>query len=439
LILIPPVLVLSLPVGNIKSSALSQLGRRTAEPAIAELMNAVLARPHLISLAAGFTDNESLPVARTRQLLEEVLCSPQAQGALQYGTTLGELPLRQLTAERLQKLDGSRGKSGVYAPENLLITHGSQQFLYMLTEALCDPGDIVLVEDPTYFVYLEILISHGIRTHGVRLKETGIDIEHLESVLKRLKRTGEIRRLKYLYLVTYFQNPSGITTSFEKKREALKLLKRFERAAGHPIYLVEDAAYRELRFAGDDVKSFLTLKGSEDRVIYTSTYSKPFATGVRVGFGLMPEPIFKVVARIKGNHDFGTSNLLQQLIARALASGHYDDHLTALRKRYAHKARVMGDALTEHFPMEVKWNTPTGGLNYWARVPANVRTGAKSKLSQLALANDVLYVPGQLCYCNDPDRKRPDNEMRLSYGNASEANIREGIKRLGSVLNKLIH
>ena len=147
----------------------------------------------------------------------------------------------------------------IYSPERLLITSGSQQLLYMTTEALCDEGDIVLVEDPTYFVYLGILQSRGLRARGVRLERDGLDLAHLEKVLTSLKRRGELRRVKMLYLVSYFQNPTGVTTSFEKKRGVLKLLKKFERAAGHPIYLLEDAAYRELRFAGQDVPSALTV------------------------------------------------------------------------------------------------------------------------------------------------------------------------------------
>jgi 2-aminoadipate transaminase len=128
----------------------------------------------------------------------------------------------------------------------------------------------------------------------------------------------------------------------------------------HPLYLLEDAAYRELRFEGDDVKSALVIKGHRDRVIYAGTYSKPFATGTRVGFGLVPEPVLTAVLRIKGNHDFGSSNLLQQLLAQSLASGLYEQHLAVLRKRYAHKARLMLAALRQHFPADVEWWEPPG-------------------------------------------------------------------------------
>jgi 2-aminoadipate transaminase len=480
-----------------KMSALSVLGRRIAPPPISWLMQAALSRPKLISLAAGFTDNATLPVTVSRGLLNRVLRSPQTgQPALQYGVTAGETNLRQLTARHLQELDLGETPCRhsqiqerrhavlheIHSWQRVMITGGSQQLLYMTLEALCDEGDLVLVEDPTYFVFLSILQGRGLRARGIRLERDGLDLAHLETVLRRLKKSGELRRVKALYLVSYFQNPTGVTTSFEKKRGLLKLLKRYERAAGHPIYLLEDAAYRELRFrgggipqpsfltpsprlggeragvrgfelenqrsphpgplllAGEDgeVKSALMVPGAAERVIYTGTYSKPYAPGARVGFGLLPEPLFTTVLRIKGNHDFGTANLLQQLLASALKTGLYDRHVAKIERRYGQKAQVMKWALTEHFPPNVEVWESNGGLYFWARLPKHIPTGVKSKVFQAALKNDVLYVPGELCYADDPSRKKPNHEMRLSFGSASERNILEGIKRLGKVLHKFL-
>jgi 2-aminoadipate transaminase len=463
---------------------LSKMGRRSVEPPISWLMHAALSRPKLISLAAGFTDNASLPVAEARAALNQVLRSPKTgRPALQYGSTTGDPVLRKLTAAYLRKLDFRASSSSfssssfvlepkprtslranasarqartkdedekTYSPERLLITSGSQQLLYLTTEALCDEGDIVLVEDPTYFVYLGILQSRDLRARAVRLERNGLDLAHLESVLQSLKRSGELRRVKMLYLVSYFQNPTGVTTCFEKKAAVLKLLKKFERAAGHPIYLLEDAAYRELSFcAGIKGKanrqvgpagppSALAAPGAAERVIYASTFTKPFATGARVGYGVLPEPVFSAVKHIKGNHDFGTANLLQQLFVRALASGIYEQQVARLQKRYAYKARVMKLAIEKHFPSAVEWWEPEGGMYFWARLPRNVPTGVKSKIFSAALKNDVLYVPGEICYTDDPARRKPNHEMRISFGNASETDIREGIRRLGIVLKKFV-
>jgi 2-aminoadipate transaminase len=422
-----------------KSHALSELGHRTEEPPISWLMATALAHPLIISLAAGFTDSESLPVKEVRGLLDEVLRSSRTgQTALQYGTTIGDPVLRELTAGHLQALDRQRGPGQAYSSESMIITNGSQQMLYMVTEALCDPGDIVLVEDPSYFVYLGILQSHGVRARGVHLEKDGLDLDRLEAVLKDLKRSGDLRRVKLLYLVTYYQNPTGITTSFAKKAAALKLLRQYEHAAGHPIYLIEDAAYRELRFRGEDIKSALTISGSHDRLIYAGTYSKPFSTGMRVGFGILPEPLFTAVLRIKGNHDFGSSNLLQQVLARALSSGRYEQHLGELRTRYALKAQVMQKALADHFPPEVECWEPNGGLYFWARLPRSISSGPRSKFFQKTLSSGVLYVPGELCYADDPSRRKPNHEMRLSYGGATKANVVAGTARLGKVVQSFL-
>jgi 2-aminoadipate transaminase len=465
-------------------SVLSHLGRRTEAPPISWLMKMALDRPRLISLAAGFTDSASLPTAEARDLFEQILRSPRTgRAALQYGTTLGDPELRSMTAEHLRQQDahaeaaaqhsGGAGcaspssspssanevsspafpaldraldlapsagpTSDVYSPSRLIITSGSQQLLYMASEALCDPGDIVLVEDPTYFVFLGIMQSHGLQGRGLRMQEDGLDLAHLEQTLSALQRTGELRRVKLLYLVSYFQNPTGVSTSFQKKLGALELLRRYERAAGHPIYLLEDAAYRELIFTGANDGSALAAGALADRVIYMGTYSKPFATGVRVGYGMLPEPVFTAVERIKGNHDFGTSNLLQQLLARALASGRYEAHVAVLRARYRHKSGVMTAALREHFPGNVQWCEPRGGLYVWARLPRHLKTGARSKLFQAALKREVLYVPGELCYADDPSRPRPNHEMRLSFGGATLPVIREGIARLGRTLRAMPH
>lgn len=432
-----------------KQTGLSERGRLCQAPPIAWLMHKALERPQIISLAAGFTDNETLPVREVVSLVREVMKTPgEARQALQYGYTAGHPGLRQLTLERLLSADAAAlkqspsplagGPAAHAVADRMLITNGSQQLLYLMSEALCDKGDIVLVEDPTYFVFLGILQSHGLRSRTVRMTPTGIDLEHLERVLEDLRQKGDLPHLKFLYLVTYFQNPTGLTTSYETKAGALRLLRKYERWAGHPIYLLEDAAYRELRIEGDDVPSALTLKGLNERVIYTGTYSKPFATGVKVGYSVLPEPLFTVANRIKGNHDFGTSSLLQHLLWHALTSCRYERHVAVLRRRYKIKADAMLSAIREHFPSRMTWTEPRGGLYVWASAPRPFTTGAKSALFQEALKKDVLFVPGEFCYADDPTRRKPASGMRLSFGNASEEQIHEGIQRLGAVLHRFL-
>lgn len=419
---------------QLRQAGLSELALRTEDPPITWLMAAVLDRPKLISLAVGFTDSATLPVDEAADLFKRLLKhKSHSRAALQYGSTRGLPELRQLTAGRVSALDKL---SKPVPSDNVVITTGSQQLLYLLTEALCDPGDIVLVEDPTYFVYLGILQSRGVRARAVRMQPDGVDLEHLEQVLRELRDAGELPRLKLFYMVSYFQNPTGRSTGLQKKQAVLELLRSAERAAGHAIYLLEDAAYRELGFEGKSDRSALAAKRNE-RVLYTGTYSKPFATGVRVGFGILPEPVLGAVLRIKGNHDFGSSNLLSWLLAEAIREGVYERHVARLRVRYQGKARLMERTMKEHFPSEkAAWETPQGGLYVWVQLPKRVRTGPKSKLFKNAVVNDVLYVPGELCYAEDRTRSKPTHELRISFGAASESDILLGVARLGRALER---
>ena len=425
----------------------SQLGRRTEPPPILWLMRQALRQPDLISFAAGFTDNSTLPVGEVHRLIENILRDPsQARAALQYGTNEGDERLRSLTAARIAALDGRVARAG--EANSVIITHGSQQLLYMLTEALCDPGDVIIVEDPSYLVFLGIMQSRGIEARVVRMESDGLSIKSLERVLQTLCRNGQIQRLKLLYSIAYFQNPTGITTSLEKKQAAAELLRHYEPKAGHPVYYVEDAAYRELCFPNfQPPPSLLVDADLRERVIYTGTYSKPFAAGIRIGFGLLPSELRPAVLNIKGNHDFGTAHLLQKILAAALApknraedekqsSCAYADHLAKITEQYAQKGQTMFDAVQEHFPAQTTTAVPQGGLCLWTELPQKVKTGPQTVFFQEVLKRGVLYVPGEYAYADDPARPKPSSEMRLSFGSASLEQIKTGIERLGKIIRR---
>jgi 2-aminoadipate transaminase len=402
----------------------SALARRSSEPPISWLMKLKLDRPDLVSLAAGFTDNETLPVAEVGALVRDLFRHPTtARHALQYGSTIGHPALRRELLARWARQDGfNPGASRVNA-DHVVVTSGSQQLLYLTTEVLCDPGDIVLVEDPTYFVYLGIIEAMGIRARGFD------GVEHLKARLQTLKTHRQIQRLKLIYLVTYFRNPTGYTWSLDEKVEALRIIRHYEKAAGHPLYILDDAAYRDLRFEGADVPSFKALDPANQRVVYTSTLTKPFATGIKLGYGILPSPIQQAVLRAKGNHDFGSANFLQTLLAEALRQGLYSRHLTTIASAYRKKRDVMMQALHDaHAPFPLKFNTPQGGLYIWLELPQKARTSARSSLFKRVLDAGVLYVPGDLCYCADPDRPIPTNFIRLSFGAPTSAQIRRGIR-----------
>jgi 2-aminoadipate transaminase len=409
-------------------------------------MKLKLERPDLISLAVGFTDDDTLPVEEVATLTREILSKPKtARATLQYGTTIGLPQLRHEILRRWLKQDQITSHRSPVTFDDVIVTTGSQQLLYLISEVLCDPGDVVIVEDPTYFVYLGIVEAMGIRACGFN------SISNLRSKLENLKRRRLLPCLKILYLVTYFQNPTGRTWSLEMKREALAIVKHYERAAGHPIYIVEDAAYRDLRFEGGDVPSLKSLDPRNERVVYANTLTKPFATGFRLGYGILPPPLMGAVARSKGNHDFGSSNFLQAILARALAEGVYDRHLPAIAAGYRQKRDVMIEELKRvahpsrlssgrtasaeiHETDRLRFNKPQGGMYIWAELDPRVKTGVKSRLFKRAMEAGVLYVPGEMCYCNDPSRPIPQNCMRLSFGAPTIKQIRKGIGLLANAL-----
>jgi 2-aminoadipate transaminase len=405
------------------------MARRTTEPPISWLMKLTLERPRLISLAAGFTDNATLPAEEVDRITREILRRPNmAQSALQYGTTIGLPQLRQELLHRWQKQDHCVRRRSPVTAGHIVVTNGSQQLLYLVTEALCDPGDIVLVEDPTYFVYLGIV-------RAMRLRPFGFDsVAALESKLERLKRRRLLSRLKLLYLVTYFQNPTGRTWSLDDKREALALVKRYERAAGHPIYIIEDAAYRDLRLEGEDVPSFKMLDPRNERVVYANTLTKPFATGIKIGYGILPAALMRAVLSSKGNHDFGSSNFLQTILVRALATGLYERHLTTIAAAYRRKRDAMTQALDGFISSSARYHRPHGGLYIWLELASGTKTGASSKLFRRALDAGVLYVPGEMCFCSDPTRPIPQNCIRLSFGAPGIRQIHQGIKLLADCI-----
>lgn len=404
---------------SMTSRYFSAQARRTREPPISWLMRLKLERPDWISLAAGFTDDETLPVGLVRALTRRILARPAtARAALQYGTTAGLPALRAVLLARLQQQDGAPYQN--LTAEDVVITNGSQQLLYLITEALCDPGDIVLVEDPTYFVYLSILEARGVTPVPFG------SLEELAIRLDQLRRRGQLARLKMMYLVTYFRNPTGQSWSWAMKEEAYRLMRRFERAAGHPIFIVEDAAYRDLRFAGVDVPSFMKLDAGNRRVLYTNTLTKPFATGLKVGYGVLPAAVRIAVLRAKGNHDFGTSSFVQAIVEQALSGGQYERHLRRLAQAYGRKCAVLSQALGERFPHQ----RPEGGLYIWTQTPDQQSTGFRSRLFRRALDAGVLYVPGELCFAGNRARSVPRHFMRLSFGAPTLAQIREGVRRL---------
>jgi len=411
----------------------SQLSHRTGDPPISYFMQQAVENPNLISLAAGLVDMETLPTEEMRQALLSVLAQPEsAQSALQYGTTPGLAALRQALLEHFCRLEQQRPQDLRLTADDVVITTGSQQLLYLVSEAVLDPGDLVVTAAPSYFVYHGVLQARGARVLAVRGDENGLDTMALEQLLARLP-AEDLRRLKLIYVVSYFENPTGATLTLERRRHLLELVRSYSRE--HRILILEDAAYRELRYEGDDLPSIKSLDRDNQFVVLAMTFSKPWAPGVKTGYGFLPRDLVQPILRIKGNHDFGSANLVQHALLHSLRSGAYSRHVQQLVQHYRRKRDELLRALAEFVPDSwgIRWWHPKGGLYVWLVCPKDLNTGPGGPLLRRAIDEGVLYVPGEFCYPPGISSV-PHHEMRLSFGLARLDELREGVRRLARAL-----
>lgn len=414
---------------------LSQRARFFSRQPISELMRLAIARPELISLAAGFVDQASLPVVEARQAFEAVLADvSDGRAALQYGTNAGYLPLRQAVLERLLAADGNNW-SHTPTVDRVILTAGSNQLLHLVGEVLLDPGDIVLCAAPTYFVYLGLLNSVGARAVGVPIDDEGMIPEALADQLEQHKRAGELARVKAIYVTSYYENPSTVTLSLKRRAQIVDLAKRYSSQA--PIYVIDDAAYRELRYAGEDLPSLGAFDDDGTTVIVAETFSKSFSPGVRVGWGVLPPELVGPISNLKASIDFGSPNLNQHLMSAVLKRGLFEPHVATLRAAYRAKLDAMLGAMDEYLSdiPQVRWKRPDGGLYVWLELPDSMEAGPGGTLIEHALAEGVLYVPGEYCYPPEGEAGRKDR-IRLSFGVQSAEQIRRGIEALAKAIRR---
>ena len=388
-----------------------------------------------ISLAAGLVDEQSLPVQAAREAVQTILGDAAAgRKILQYGTTSGPEPLRQVLRSYLAELEQRTDGLADLPLSQIMMTTGSQQLLSLVTQALFNPGDICLVAAPTYFVYIGVLEAAGAKVVPVKSDENGMCPDALEQALLQIERDGQLDRVRLVYVVSYFENPSGISLSADRRPKVLELARRFSRSSR--ILVLEDAAYRELRFEGEPLPSLWSFDESHQNVILAQTFSKSFSPGVRVGFGVLPQDLIKAVSDLKGNEDFGSAHLNQHILATVLQNGVYRKHVEHFRESYRQKRNAMLAACDREFGdlPGVSWVRPTGGMYVWMRLPDHRPPGFDSDLFRRATQVDkVMYVPGELSYPSTW-AERPKNQMRLSFGVLDAAGIHEGMRRLASAV-----
>ncbi|HYP25930.1 MAG TPA: PLP-dependent aminotransferase family protein [Blastocatellia bacterium] len=392
----------------------SFVGREMRPNAIRK-MTALLGRGDVISLSAGAPSHETFPLEELSEIAAQVI-RERGRFALQYGPTRGQSQLVQQVADIMR----GRGVENA-SPSNVVLTTGSQQGLDLISRVILDPGDIALVELPSYVGGTIALHNARAELVGVRQDEGGIVIGDLLEKLEAARRDG--RRVKCLYTIPNFQNPSGVTLSGERRRELVDI------ADEHDLLLIEDDAYYELYFTGASER-FETLAALRpSRAVYLSSFSKVLAPGLRAAWLCAPEEIASKVELAKEGADLSSSLLDQSIVSEALRSGLVERRLPEIRGFYRTRCRAMLEALERCAPAGATWTSPLGGFFILMKLASGVDA---TKVLPDAIEAGVAYVPGQPFFVDNSGT----NTLRLAYSKESPEAIKDGIERLCRVLSR---
>jgi len=371
-----------------------------------------LSDPTIISFAAGNPSPLSFPSDELAELSSDIFAN-DANTALQYGITEGYVPFRKAIEERLKNKFGIGNEN-----DTLLITTGGQQAIELACKALCNEGDVVVCENPSFIGALNAFRSNGAQLVGVPLRDDGIDTEILEKTL------AETKNVKMLYLIPTFHNPAGITSTLENRKKVYEIAKKYS------VVIFEDNPYGELRFAGEDIPTYKSFD-TEGLVIYCSSFSKILSAGMRIGYACGPTPILSKMIVAKQVEDVHTNLFFQMLCYRYMTERDLDAHIEKIRKIYGDKCNLMLSELDKNMPSCVKYTRPEGGLFIWCTLP----DGADSSVFiKKALEKKVAVVPGTAFNC---DTEAPSDSFRLNYSMPSDDDIVRGIKILSDIAREM--
>jgi len=376
-------------------------------------------QPDIISFAGGLPAPEVFPLHEFREACNFVLdhFGPQS---LQYSTTEGYLPLREMVARHNARFSAEVGA------DNILITSGSQQALDFIGRLFVNRGDYVVVESPTYLGALQAWNAYGAQYIPVRTDENGMIVDELEAAL----RIGP----KFIYILPNFQNPGGSTLSLERRKKLVGLADKY----GVPI--IEDDPYGQLRYEGDHIPSVVSLDSEfrgpngghySGNVIYLSTFSKLLAPGLRLAWVIAPPEVIRKLVMAKQAADLHTSSFNQYVAFEVAKGGFLDEHVKVIRATYKERRDVMIEMMEELFPAGVTWRKPQGGMFLWGILPEGMDS---AEVLKRAIDKKVAFVPGESFH----PRGGGKNTMRLNFSYSSPDTIREGIARLGTTLKELI-
>jgi 2-aminoadipate transaminase len=381
-------------------------------------MGTVLAQSQdIISFAPGYPAPETFPWPDFTAIMQELLTGADGS-TLQYGPTRGHKPL-------LEEITGIMAARGAQTSlDRLLVTTGSQQGLDLVARVLLDPGDVVLVELPTYTGAITAFRNIQASMIGVRQQDDGVDLDALDETYQRLVADG--RRVRALYVVPNFQNPTGLLIGLEKRRRLLAWAER------RNVLLIEDDPYRELYFEDSATEADVRpIRADDDggRVIYLSSFSKTLAPGFRVAWIDAPAPLAAKLEMAKQAEDLCTGALDQRVVYECCRRGILQRQIPLLRRHYQAKRDVMVEALTREFGADVHWPAPRGGFFLWATLPAQIDGEA---MIARAAANGVIYVAGEAFFVNGAGA----NIIRLSFSAPPHEQIREGVARLAATVRE---
>lgn len=395
---------------------LSEEGRRLRESAIRKMGTLLANAKDIVSFAPGYPEEELFPWADLRDIATELLSGSDGK-VLQYGATRGYRPL-------LDVISGIMSRRGISTSmEQLMVTTGSQQGLDIVATVLCDPGDVILVELPSYVGAISAMQNVGTDLVGVRQEADGVDLEALSATVARLRAAG--RSVKAFYTVPNFQNPTGLLVS-QAKRHALLAW-----ASREDLLIIEDDPYGDLYF--EDVTTAadtrpIAASDTEGRVIYLSSFSKTLAPGFRTAWISAPAPLATRFELAKQSIDLCTGALDQRMVAEACRRGILDAQLPKLRAAYQAKRDVMEQSLRAHFGGRISWTSPRGGFFLWTHLPAGVDAAA---LLPVAQQHGVIYVTGDAFFVDGEGA----DFLRLAFSAPSHDRIREGVKRLAAAVS----
>jgi 2-aminoadipate transaminase len=365
--------------------------------------------PSIISFAGGYPDATLFPREALHQAYQQAILE-QGQQALQYTVSDGPLKLRQQIAARMLA-HGTPADA-----DQILVLQGSQQGLDLVSKLLVDPGDVIITESPTFLGALIAFNPAEPRYVGVRMDSAGLDPDHLAQIL------ATTQRVKFIYTIPDFQNPSGVSLSFERRKRVIELANK------HDIMILEDTAYREVRFRGETLPTLKSLD-TEGRVILLGSFSKILAPGMRLGWALAEKDIIQKLGLLKLAADTQCSTLNMAAVSLFLDTQDIDAHIVKLQDAYRRKKNLMLDTMRQHFPQDVVTTDPDGGLFTWATFPKALDSEAFMRSHALTVAK-VAYVPGASFFPETPEH----NHARLNYSGQSDDRIVEGITALGKSL-----